>query len=360
MVFIPEEVFHRSITPTYYTGRDYLDFDRIESSVLEDFGIGTRGDRNELLRLFDDLKGRKGHEFYERLSSSLERAQARLVTTTLRVLTFLSSIPAGEEFLPLILDDGEVHLFDLRPLKLRGKIKPEELGQYFAMLRALQVDRLVGDPDFSLRPVLTAVKVGTEGNLRKSRSGKMMVLRCNEIMHEFVKENRERWDRTRYTPEGELGRVSIADTLGAGRVSELLKSLDSGMRSITAREIQKKVDGMLTVSTGSGELLVPCEFNAYFSSAGSKPSEIRRAYGYLSDHLPAGVALLWVTDGRLFLNREMSALDGLGRALVDFNRYRTRAQVLTPRLIPEYLPTFIEENLALSQESEGASPSSDA
>ncbi|MFQ5910321.1 MAG: hypothetical protein ACE5IJ_06325 [Thermoplasmata archaeon] len=63
------------------------------------------------------------------------------------------------------------------------------------------------------------------------------------------------------------------------------------------------------------------------------------------------MALLWVTDGRLFLNRDMSKLDSLGRALVEFNRDRTQAMIVTPALIPKYLPRFIEENLDRLQAS---------
>ncbi len=347
MVFIPEDEFYKSITPTYYAGSDYLDFDRIEESLLEGFGLGSKGDQQSLLRLFDGLKGRQGDDFYSTLSSSLRQTEPRIATIALRVFAFLSSIPAAEEFLPLVLEDGQVHKFDLRPLKRKEQwLNPGEVDHYVTLLRALRVDRLVGDPEFNLRPVLIAVKVGSEGNLRKSRSGNLMVQRCDEVLTWFVREHRERWSDIAFTQEHEIGSISIADALGADKVDETLESIeDVSTRSITRREIQKKVDGLLTVSDRGRQLLVPCEFNAYFSSGGSKPSEIRRAYGYLSDHLPLGVALLWVTDGRLFLNRDMSKLDSLGRALVEFNRDRTLAMVITPALISKYLPRFIEENL---------------
>ncbi len=345
MISISEEEFREALTPTYYTGHEYLDIDGIERSVRMDFGLDSHKVQQAITEVFKRLKGRRGSAFYRELEASLRGADSNAVRGCLRVLLFLSSIPAGEDFLPLVTGAGTMSKFDLRPLKRTdSSLTSERVTSYVSLLRELRVDRLVGRADFDLFPVLMAAKVGSEGNLRKGRSGRLMAERCDQELRRFVAVNRDRWLEIQYLSEREE-QISIAKGLRPDKVGEWLDSIeDAASRSETARDIEKVVDGLLTVRDPRGTLQVFCEFNGYFSSGGSKPSEIRRAYRYLSGYVPRGAAFLWVTDGRLFLNAEMNALNSLGRDLVAFNGRRPWAVVMTPSLLAKHLSTFIEQN----------------
>ncbi len=344
MVEIPEEEFGTSIVQTYYTGSDYIDWPGLQDETYAKLGLEDVRIRGAVKELLSPLVGMGESTFYTGLLEALESAPRDVARLTIRLLLYLSSVPVGERRLPLVVD-SQVEVFDLQRLaKPASPLAQSELPRYVRLLKALGVGTLFTHPGLDIDLTVLSTAVGSAGNSRKNRSGDLMQAKCDQAMIDLLPRLSSTHDKVVYKSELEVGRLTILSQLRSAGVDTVVESIpDPQVRAITRRELGKSVDGLWEVTDDDRTLSMFCEYSGYFSSGGSKPSEVRRAYSLVADYLPQNTALLWVTDGRLFLDADGPSLNSLGQELVAFNREHRRAMVLTPALLPKYVPRFIDD-----------------
>jgi len=250
------EDFFATLTPGVIPREQFIQWDRIESKCKK---------YTDVLEYYQNLPTKKPKQLLDEIANSLLAADdpAHLMKGSFEILGHTNEY---------YVSDKDNLQFQEAAAKIAGKRDEKSAEEVATILLDIGIEHVIRQED--LKSAFLGVQVGLESNRRKSVGG--------DVFHHWVLR----------LLESTCGLLGKHYELKPEAVIPYKDSRNS-----------KRVDfGILH----KGKIKIGVEVN-FYTTSGSKPSEIKRAYQNVNLELKeVGVELVWITDGAGYLKMKKS------------------------------------------------------